>query len=322
MKKYYHSVMSTLSCLTAAMLLFVLPFYVSASITNVSATSGRNYQVSTLQIGGLQYTDRNFTLTEIADLGGQQYIKTANSDKYSTGTNFLTFTITEPGYVCVAHDDRITQKPLWLSSFTLTTANLQSTDGHPFSIYTKYYPAGIVALGGNLPGSSGSNISMYSVVVVDEPRPTVSNIQVANGRTYELSTVALGEEQYVDREYVFTQINPLGGYQFIKAFNNDKNIVSNAFLSFTIDRAAVIYVAHDDRITTKPSWLLDFTDTGVNIQNSDDHHPMSVYQKVFPAGVITLGGNVVSPIGSNISMYTVIIGDAIDTLVAPDASGL
>jgi len=321
MKKYYQSVMRSVSCFSGAMLLMVLPFYASASITNVSATSGRNYQVSTLQLGSLQYTDRTFTFTEIADLGGRQFIQTANSDKNSTGTNFLTFTITQPGFVYVAHDDRITQKPLFLSNFTLTSANLQSTDGHPFSIYTRYYPAGTVVLGGNLRTSSSANISMYSVVVVDEPRPTVTNIQVANGRTYQLSTVALGEEQYVDREYVFTQIAPLGGYQFIKAFNNDKNVVSNAFLSFTIDRAAVIYVAHDDRITTKPSFLSGFTNTGFDIQNSDDHHPLSVYQKVFPAGVVTLGGNVVTPLGSNISMYTVIIGDAVDTPAATEANG-
>jgi hypothetical protein len=153
---------------------------------------------------------------------------------------------------------------------------------------------------------------MYSVVVVDSLRPTISDIQVANGRTYEISTVALNTKQYVDRDYVFTQIGNLGGRQFIKAFNNDKFIVSNAFLSFTLNINATIYVAHDDRITTKPTWLLDFTDTGINIQNSDDTHPLSVFKKNFPAGRVTLGGNVRStPPSNQISMYTVILGDAV-----------
>jgi hypothetical protein len=153
---------------------------------------------------------------------------------------------------------------------------------------------------------------MYSVAVVDSLRPTISDIQVANGRIYQISTVALNAQQYVDRDYVFTQIGTLGGRQFIKAFNNDKSIVSNAFLSFTLNIDATIYVAHDDRIATKPTWLVGFTDTGINIQNSDDTHPMSVFKKNFPAGRVTLGGNVSStPPSNQLLMYTVIVGDAV-----------
>jgi hypothetical protein len=310
-------------CIIGVILLNLLSFQTNASITSISVASGKAYQVSILQIGAVQYIDRNFTFTNIDDLAGHEYIRTANNDKYSTASNFLTFTITQPGLVCVAHDDRITQKPSWLSQFTLTSEDLNTTDGHPLSIYTRHYETGTVVLGGNLAGSSGSNISMYSVGVVEQPRPTISDIEVSNGRTYEISMVALGEEQYIDRDYVFTQIGSLGGRQFIKAFNNDKFTVSDSFLSFTLDIPAVIYVAHDDRITPKPLWLLGFTDSDIDIQNSDDHHPMSVFQKAFPAGRVTLGGNALTtPPDKFISMYTVIVGDAAKSITFSRTYGL
>jgi hypothetical protein len=309
------STMKATSIIIGLILINVLSFQATASITSISVVSGKIYQASILQVGAIQYIDRNFTFTNIDDLGNREFIQTANNDKSSTASNFLTFTITQPGLVCVAHDDRITRKPSWLSQFTLTTKDIVTTDGHPFSIYTKHFDAGTIVLGGNIAVSSGSNISMYSVVVVEEVRPTISDISVANGSTYGISTIALGEEQYIDRDYVFTQIGSLGGRQFIQAFNNDKFTVSDSFLSFTLDMPAVIYVAHDDRITTKPDWLLNFTDIGINILNSDNHNPMSVFQKVFPTGRVTLGGNVqTTPPNKFISMYTVIIGDVAESI--------
>ncbi len=76
--------------------------------------------------------------------------------------------------------------------------------------------------------------------------------------------------------------------------NNDKmsdGQVSD-FISFDIDQPSTIYVMHNDSITTKPAWLLDFTDTGddiLDIYNSNNIY--SVYYKEFSAGEINLGGN-------------------------------
>jgi hypothetical protein len=313
MTKQKCSTLKTAFGIIGFLLLNMMSFQANASITSISVSNGKFYQASILKVGAIQYIDRNFTFTNIDDLGNREFIQTANNDKSSTASNFLTFTITQPGLVCVAHDDRITRKPSWLSQFTLTNKDIVTTDGQPFSIYTKHFDAGTIVLGGNIAVSSGSNISMYSVVVVEEVRPTISDIEVSNGRTYRISMVALGEEQYIDRDYVFTQIGSLGGRQFIQAFNNDKFTVSDSFLSFTLDMPAVIYVAHDDRIATKPDWLLSFTDIGINILNSDNHNPMSVFQKIFPAGRVTLGGNVqTTPPNKFISMYTVIVGDAVE----------
>jgi hypothetical protein len=118
---------------------------------------------STLAVGQLIYTDRAFTFTGVASLGGRTYIETANNDKYSTASSYLTFTVNQDVTVYVAHDDVITSKPSWLSSFTDTGENFTTSNGATYSLYRKDFNAGTVSLGGNAGGASSS---MYSVVVV------------------------------------------------------------------------------------------------------------------------------------------------------------
>jgi len=111
------------------------------------------------------YVDRDYAFTGVASLGGSTYIKTANDDKNSSGSVFLTFNINRNCTVYVAHSDRIAVKPSWLSTFTDTGANLVTSDAsNNLSLYAKNFSAGAVTLGGN----EGGNESMYSVVVVEQ----------------------------------------------------------------------------------------------------------------------------------------------------------
>ncbi len=41
------------------------------------------------------------------------------------------------------------------------------------------------------------------------------------------------------------------------------------WFSFDAKQDVIVYVAHDDKITTKPSWLSSFTDTGDNLVTTD-----------------------------------------------------
>ena len=92
---------------------------VSLAITNLSPA---NYtvQYNSLATGQLVYIDRTYTFTNVASLGGKTYIKTANADKSSTVASFMTFTINVGCTVYVAHDDVITPKPSWMSTWTDT----------------------------------------------------------------------------------------------------------------------------------------------------------------------------------------------------------
>lgn len=133
------------------------------NITNLSAQSGKTYevQIDNLQTGERVYTDRSYTFTNIpAPLAGSTYIKTANSDKNSSGNSFLSFTVNQPVTVYVGHDNRVNPKPSWLNSFTATGTSLVTSDT-PLNLYSKSFPAGIIALGGN----QGAQKSMYSVIV-------------------------------------------------------------------------------------------------------------------------------------------------------------
>ena len=57
---------------------------------------------------------------------------------------------------------------------------------------------------------------------------------------------------------------------------------------------------NDVRIGTKPTWLTTFTDTGEELVTSDT--TLHLFAQTFPAGTITLGGNV-----GGRSMYSVVI---------------
>ena len=96
------------------------------------------------------------------------------------------------------------------------------------------------------------------------------------------------------------------GKTYIKTANDDKSSTGSSFLTFDINRDATVYVAHDDRINPKPSWMNDFVDTCDHLTFSDNSYTFSLYAQVFAAGSVTLGGNY-GEVSS--SMYTVVVAE-------------
>ncbi|MDR4483588.1 MAG: Ig-like domain-containing protein [Nitrospirales bacterium] len=178
--------------------------------------------------------------------------------------------------------------------------------------------------------SSPSTEKQISIPTGTPPPPSslnISNLTVASGKTYVVPSSGLqaGGTVYIDRSYTFTTVPTLvQGATYIQTANNDKAATNAAFLSFTVNQPVSVYVAHGDRITTKPSWLNTFTDTGANLVTSDA--TFSLFVRSFPAGTITLGGNAS---GGCCSMYSVLVkpdsGTTADTtaptvtLTAPSA---
>ena len=137
------------------------------------------------------------------------------------------------------------------------------------------------------------------------PQVTINNLTVTSGEAYEVVEHGLqnGSLVYMDRTYTFTTVpDHLKSATYIKTAGNDNSSEGDNFFSFEVDQAVTVYVAHADQITSKPSWLTAFNDTGSDISISTDAI-LSVFSKDFPAGTITLGGNE----GEGLSMYTVII---------------
>lgn len=274
-------------------------------VSALSVASGRGYDVrENLADGNRAYIDRKYLYGNLpALLKGGTYILTANDDKTASTNSFLSFQVSKPVTVYVAHDDRITGKPAWMGHFSDTGADLSSDVR--MSIFARTFPAGTVTLGGN---GGTSKSSMYTVAVVAatvSPTLAISNVSASSGRDYDLrENLADGNRVYIDRTYTYSRLPAqLQGSAFILTANDDKTASGDSLLSFQVSKTATVYVAHDDRITTKPAWMAQFNDTGLNLKSDVT---LSIYARSFPAGTVTLGGNG-GTTGS--SMYTVAIGE-------------
>ncbi len=139
-----------------------------------------------------------------------------------------------------------------------------------------------------------------SATTLDPPSGgLISNTSPAG---YVWDVLDVGKDVYVDRAFTYTTVPAAYvGLDYLQTANNDKASTGAAFVTFDVSQDVTVYVAHDDRITTKPAWLSAFVDTGDNLVTSDT--TLSLYALDFAAGTVTLGGNE----GGGNSMYTVVV---------------
>jgi hypothetical protein len=134
------------------------------------------------------------------------------------------------------------------------------------------------------------------------PGGMISNTSPAG---YAWDTLDSGKRQYVDRAYTFSSVpSSYVGLQYLKTANDDKRSTGNSWVTFTVDRDVTVYVAHDDAIGVKPSWLAGWTDNGEQLVSGGG--TFSLFQKNFVAGTVVVGGNTQDGTG-DWSMYTVIV---------------
>jgi hypothetical protein len=143
---------------------------------------------------------------------------------------------------------------------------------------------------------------------------TVTILDVASGNRYSYFTgkLIVGATVYSDRDYLYSKIPSfLDGKTYIATSNADLFSTDTNFLTFSIDRDATIYVAYDDRYTSKPSWLNNFQDTGADIEYSwsGGAIKLSLFGKQFSKGQVILGGNITPGEKANHGMYTVVISE-------------
>ncbi|NBB96533.1 MAG: hypothetical protein GVY16_12465, partial [Planctomycetes bacterium] len=141
-------------------------------------------------------------------------------------------------------------------------------------------------------GNGGFDTATVTVTVNEMSDELISNVSVASGKTYEVDpSLAVGDVMFIDRGYEFTDVGSLAGAEYIRTANNDKNATDSDFLSFDVSQEVTVYLLYDNRITTLPSWLGDWTDTGEDVAGGAYPDGAGVYSKVFSAGTVTLGGN-------------------------------
>ncbi|MDD5348246.1 MAG: right-handed parallel beta-helix repeat-containing protein, partial [Candidatus Omnitrophica bacterium] len=99
-----------------------------------------------------------------------------------------------------------------------------------------------------------------------------------------------GSQYYTDRAYTLTTVPAeLSTATWIRTRNGDKSNTSAEFLKFTLTQDGMVYVAYDSRASSRPNWMSDFVNTGMTIGTTDVS--LKVYAKFYPAGQVTLGGN-------------------------------
>jgi hypothetical protein len=140
------------------------------TITQLGAISGRFYRYieSGLRPGALAYLDRDavFYTSVPPELSCAAFIQTANDDKFSTATEFLTFDAVEAVTVWIACDNRYAARPSWMAGFIDSTLDL-AIGGLSYRLYVKTFGAGRVTLGGNVRPGETDNFSMYTVALTD-----------------------------------------------------------------------------------------------------------------------------------------------------------
>ncbi|MBF9254833.1 T9SS type A sorting domain-containing protein [Pontibacter sp. 172403-2] len=89
--------------------------------------------------------------------------------------------------------------------------------------------------------------------------------------------------------------------------NDDKKSTEASVLSFYLSQPATMYVAYDPRAATLPSWLDGWQKLPERIGVNDSKISyMDLYSKSFPAGVVRLGGNMMSPAAGAQNNYFVV----------------
>ena len=192
----------------------------SGLIQNLVINSPRQNEIDILNVGGRVYTDRGFEYTDVpANLAGNEFIRTANSDKNLTNADYISFGLSEDARVFILFDHRATVLPAWLDDGTwqLVIYTVDTSDVLR-RVYFKDFSPGTVQLGGNAAAPMSGAGSNYNVVVVpanslspDTTAPIVSIIYPTDGHTLVASTVTVTGDSSDDTQVTQVEISVNGG---------------------------------------------------------------------------------------------------------------
>ncbi|MDA1304521.1 MAG: DNRLRE domain-containing protein [Nitrospirae bacterium] len=223
------------------------------------------------------------------------------------GVQTLTVTLAGTGSGTVTDGNLLTCTTDCIADYDYNTSVTLQASAEPGSVFTGWSGAGCSGAGGCVLTMNQARMVTATFGAEGGSGPlAITNVATGSGRTYQVfpDGLGVGPIVYIDRTYTYTAV-PAGlvGATFIQTANADKNSQGNSFFSFEVNQPVTVSVAHDQRIITKPNWLTTWTPTGEVLSTTDSTFQM--YQQVFSAGSVTLGGNKDS--GSGFSMYSVII---------------
>ncbi|MCP3960872.1 MAG: serine/threonine protein kinase [bacterium] len=137
---------------------------------------GRGLTLGRVVPGEPAYSDRAFAFERVPEVyRGLVCVRTPNDQKRSK--DWISFRVSRPVEVFVAHDRRIKKKPWWLEAFRPTGETVTVNEGGAeqnvvlYDVYVRKYDAGAVSLGENmnqLLKLRKKRLSMYTVFVRPE----------------------------------------------------------------------------------------------------------------------------------------------------------
>ena len=146
-------------------------------------------------------------------------------------------------------------------------------------------------------------VAEYEVRRVDayRHRAFITDIQTNRPGHYELDWIGIapGKRHYTDRQYHITSVPPeVRGLPFLRTFNNHDREPGDKFLTMASDSNVRVLIGVDVRNNAPLNWMRigeadGYQDTGLELVTTDP--TFRLYEKHFPAGQITLGGNVNDP---------------------------
>jgi hypothetical protein len=140
-----------------------------------------------------------------------------------------------------------------------------------------------------------------------------AGVTITSPIAYAQTQAKVNNRLYTDRVFTVNTLSAnLAGGELLQLANDDKFSTAATQLTFTVDHAATVYVAVDATISPRASWLdatwtrdtasvFKWNNAGNTIATFD------VYKKAFPAGTVSLGGNLHGTTASAHSNYTVIV---------------
>ncbi|MDR0306722.1 MAG: T9SS type A sorting domain-containing protein [Chitinispirillales bacterium] len=170
-------------------------------------------------------------------------------------------------------------------------------------------------MGGGSGKYTNLEVYLYSILAGTQPPPPPAWTLVGSGAEFIDSLRITDAENaadwsvqnnfvtsvnaYGDREHKITSVPAaMQGAEWIKAAMDSRVKTSpDTLASFTMKKAGTVYIAHENRVSPKPSWLAErgFTATGQTLtvtESSDPVRTFSIYSKQFNASeTVALGNN-------------------------------
>ena len=160
------------------------------------------------------------------------------------------------------------------------------------------------------------------------PKPVkITDLKAADKSPYEIGEgLKKGAKYYIDRDYTVVEMPAdLVGIQWIMTGNGQKKSTGASFVTFSVDRPAIIWIAYDSRGNAKkggtpPDWLkTDYELTSGTLKVTDGNmDTFNLWKSKKPVnGKVEIPGNAEKPAAGFGSNYIVLVEAGASTAVSP-----